>query len=217
MTSTNGHYLTEENVKRVIRSGLDRLIVSVDHFEQDSYQHYRIGGRIDTVIEGIKTLVRVRSESRSTRPFIILQFLISGDNEFRLAEFRKRGYRLGADRVEFKTMQILDFEKGSPFIPESTKNSRYRKSETNGFRVKYRYFNHCWKMWHSCVVTWDGSVVPCCFDKNAEYPLGSFENENSFSSIWFGDPYKNFRSRLLHRRKEINICSNCTEGTNPWI
>ena len=110
MTSTNGHYLTGENAKRVINSGLDRIIISVDSFDQTSYSRYRIGGNIETVTQGIENLVRMRDEMRSSTPFIILQFIAFRDNENRLAEYKKAGYSLGADRVSIKTMQIYDYQ-----------------------------------------------------------------------------------------------------------
>jgi len=75
--------------------------------------------------------------------------------------------------------------------------------------------DHCWKMWHSCVVTWDGKVVPCCFDKDAHFVLGDLRN-NSFSNVWNGDPYKAFRTSLLVSRSEIEMCRNCTEGSRVF-
>jgi radical SAM protein with 4Fe4S-binding SPASM domain len=70
-------------------------------------------------------------------------------------------------------------------------------------------------MWNSCVVTWDGKVVPCCFDKDAHYTLGDL-NKNSFGEIWRSREYDNFRRSILQSREEIEICKNCTEGTKVW-
>jgi radical SAM protein with 4Fe4S-binding SPASM domain len=66
-------------------------------------------------------------------------------------------------------------------------------------------------MWHSCVITWDGNIVPCCFDKDAKYTMGNI-NEQSFREIWNGERYQEFRSRLFTGRGAIDICRNCTEG-----
>lgn len=75
--------------------------------------------------------------------------------------------------------------------------------------------NRCWKMWHSCVITWDGRVVPCCFDKDASHALGELKN-TSFREIWYSSAYYNFRGAILRSREEIDICKNCTEGTKVW-
>ena len=70
-------------------------------------------------------------------------------------------------------------------------------------------------MWHACVITWNGSVVPCCFDKDAEHSLGEL-SQNTFREVWKGGAYKNFRAALLKGRDQIEICKNCTEGTKVW-
>ncbi|RYY69770.1 MAG: radical SAM protein, partial [Chitinophagaceae bacterium] len=50
-TSTNAHYLTDENARKTVESGLDRLIISIDGTTQETYKQYRVGGNIDKVIE----------------------------------------------------------------------------------------------------------------------------------------------------------------------
>jgi len=82
-------------------------------------------------------------------------------------------------------------------------------------RFFYILENSCWKMWHSCVITWDGKVVPCCFDKDATHHLGDLSTY-SFNEIWQNETYSAFRNSLLQSRKEIEICKNCTEGTKVW-
>jgi radical SAM protein with 4Fe4S-binding SPASM domain len=75
--------------------------------------------------------------------------------------------------------------------------------------------NHCWKLWHSCVITWDGLVVPCCFDKDATHQFGDLK-ETTFAQLWQNEKYQNFRSAILKSRSEIDICTNCTEGAKVW-
>jgi len=70
-------------------------------------------------------------------------------------------------------------------------------------------------MWHSCVITWDGKIVPCCFDKDAKYVMGDLKQQ-AFPEIWKSDAYNRFRASLLKGRNEIDICKNCTEGTKVW-
>jgi radical SAM protein with 4Fe4S-binding SPASM domain len=70
-------------------------------------------------------------------------------------------------------------------------------------------------MWSSGVITWDGLVVPCCFDKDATHQMGNLA-ENSFHDVWKGPAYNGFRQAILKSRSEIDICKNCTEGTKVW-
>ena len=71
--------------------------------------------------------------------------------------------------------------------------------------------NQCWKLWHSNIVTWNGTITPCCFDKDAKYSMGNLEEE-LFENIWQNNKYQNFRKQLLFNRNSIDICKNCSEG-----
>lgn len=214
-TSTNAHYLTPENARKTIDSGLDRIIISIDGTSQDTYQSYRIGGSLEKVIEGTKNLIEQKRKLKSRTPYIIFQFLVVKPNEHQIPEVKKLAKELGVDEVKLKTAQIYDYENGSPLIPDNPIYSRYRKKEDGTFGIKNSLDNNCWRMWHSCVITWDGKVVPCCFDKDAQFTLGSLEHQ-SFKQIWESKTYNKFRSSLLKGRDQIEICKNCTEGTKVW-
>ncbi|HXS57540.1 MAG TPA: radical SAM/SPASM domain-containing protein, partial [Hanamia sp.] len=172
-TSTNAHYLTDEVAKKTIESGLDRLIISIDGTTQDVYQQYRRGGRLDKVIAGAKNVVKWKKELNSKTPFIFFQFLVVKPNEHQIEEIKKLGAEIGVDEVRFKTAQVYDYENDpNNLIPENEKFSRYKKSKAGKHEAKNKLANHCWKLWQANVITWDGMVVPCCFDKDASHRLG---------------------------------------------
>jgi radical SAM protein with 4Fe4S-binding SPASM domain len=214
-TSTNAHYLKEENAKLTIQSGLDRLIISIDGTTQDTYQSYRVGGSLEKVIEGTKNIIAAKKQLRSSTPHVVFQFLVVKPNEHQIDDVYRIARELGVDQVVLKTAQIYDYRNGSDLIPENEKYSRYKKNGDNSYSIKNELLNHCWKMWQGCVVTWDGKVVPCCFDKDAQYVMGDL-TKNSFEEIWRGKAYQKFRSTLLRSRSEIEMCKNCTEGTRIW-
>ncbi len=214
-TSTNAHYLNDEASKKTIESGLDRLIISIDGTTQEIYESYRVGGQLSKVIEGTKNIIKWRKQLKSKTPMIVFQFLVVKPNEHQVAEVKKIGKELGVDDVWFKTAQLYDYENGNELIPTVEKYSRYKKNSSGKWSIKNKLLNHCWKMWHSCVVTWDGWVVPCCFDKDAQHKLGSLKQQ-SFKDLWRNESYQNFRTSLLKARSEIDICTNCTEGTKVW-
>ena len=214
-TSTNAHYLTDENAKKTVESGLDRMIISIDGTTQEVYEQYRVGGNLVKVIEGTKNILRWKKELKSKTPHVIFQFLVVKPNEHQLADVKKLAEELGVDEVGFKTAQIYDYENGSDLIPTIDKYARYKQNTDGSYKIKNKLLDHCWKMWHSCVITWDGLVVPCCFDKDAEYRLGDLKKK-TFKEVWQSEPYQNFRKSLTDSRAEIEMCKNCTEGTKVW-
>lgn len=214
-TSTNAHYLNDEAARKTVASGLDRLIISIDGTTQETYQSYRIGGKLDKVVEGAKNIVRWKKKMRSQTPHVIFQFLVVKPNEHQIADVFALGHEIGVDQVVLKTAQIYNYENGSDLIPVQEQFSRYKKQPDGSYAIKNKLLNNCWKMWHSCVITWDGKVVPCCFDKDAKFVLGDLKT-NSFKEIWNSEKYNLFRASLLRSRSEIEICKNCTEGTKVW-
>jgi radical SAM protein with 4Fe4S-binding SPASM domain len=215
-TSTNAHYLTDENAKKTIESGLDRLIISIDGTTQEVYQQYRVGGKLDKVLEGARNIVKWKKEMKSSKPFVIFQFLVVRPNEHQVEDVKKLAKEIGVDDVWFKTAQIYDYENDpNQLIPTIDKFSRYRKNAGGRFVPKNKMANHCWKLWHANVITWDGLVVPCCFDKDAQHQLGDLKME-SFRETWNNENYRTFRKQLMNSRKNIDICSNCSEGTKIW-
>jgi len=214
-TSTNAHYLNDDNARRTIESGLDRLIISIDGTTQDVYEQYRVGGKLAKVLEGTKNVVKWKKEMKSRTPFIVFQFLVVKPNEHQIEDVKKLAKEMGVDDVWFKTAQVYDYENDpNKLIPTLDKYSRYKKT-SSGYEFKGKLANHCWRLWHDPVITWDGLVAPCCFDKDAQHQLGDLK-ERSFKEIWENGEYKKFRTAILKGRKNIDICSNCSEGTKVW-
>lgn len=215
ITSTNAHYLNEENAKNTVLSKLDKLIISVDGITQEVYAQYRIGGKLNAVLEGTREILKQKKLLKSKTPHVVWQFVVFKPNQHQVEAVKKLGRELGVDEVKIKTAQIYDFENGNELIPDIEKFSRYTKSDNGNYVLKNKLLNQCWRMWQGCVITWDGKVVPCCFDKDAKYKLGNLANED-FKSIWFSEPYNKFRQSILKSRSGIDICNNCSEGTKVW-
>ena len=214
-TSTNAHFLSEENAQKTIESGLSRLTISIDGTTQETYENYRKNGSLEKAIEGTKNMVKWKKTLKSKTPHIIFQFLVVKPNEHQIEDAKKLANELGVNEIRFKTAQLYNYKNGNVLMPSIDKYSRYKKKSDGTYSLKNKMLNECWRMWSSCVITWDGKVVPCCFDKDATHQLGTLEKQ-SLQEIWRSKPYHHFRKTLLTNRQSIDICQNCTEGTKVW-
>lgn len=215
-TSTNAHYLNDANARRTVESGLDRLIISIDGTTQEVYQQYRVGGKLEKVLAGARNIMKWKKELKSKTPFVFFQFLVVKPNEHQIEDVKRLAAEIGVDDVRFKTAQVYDYEQDpNQLIPTLDKYSRYRRNEQGEFQFKNSLQNHCWRLWHATVISWDGLVVPCCFDKDAQHTLGDLKGK-PFKEVWHSDQYVNFRRQILQSRKNIDICANCSEGTKVW-
>jgi len=214
-TSTNAHYLNEETARMTVESGLKRLIISIDGTTQETYEQYRTGGQLAKVIEGTQAILSQKKALNSHTPHVIWQFVVFKPNEHQVEEVKALGKKLGVDEVKIKTAQIYDFETGHDLIPNNEKLARYQKNASGTYEIKNKLLNQCWRMWQGSVITWDGKMIPCCFDKDALYRLGDLKL-TPLPAIWYSEAYQKFRQAILIGRSEIDICKNCTEGTKVW-
>jgi len=208
--STNGHFVNVKTIDNILNNAPDKLIYSMDGLDEESYQNYRVGGSFKKADEGLRLLIKKRNELGRKKPFVEFQFIVMKQNEHLLDEVKKYGKDVGVNKVVFKTMQVSSYENAVHFLPSNQKYRRYIVNN-GSVKIKNKLKNHCFALWRTSVITWDGKVVPCCFDKDANFGLGELK-EKSMKKIWLSEPYRNFRQGVLNNRKGLSMCTNCTEG-----
>ena len=214
-TSTNAHHLTEAKCQALIDAGLNRLIVSIDGLTQETYASYRVGGTLSKVMEGTQNMVEAKRQ-RGRGPHLVWQFLVVGPNEHELPELLQAASACGVDEVEIKTAQLDDPRDGHPLLTEAAAHRRYDRDPITGqWTLRNALEDACWRMWQGAVLTWDGRVVPCCFDKDAHHVMGKL-GDQSMAEIWHNEAYAAFRRTLFADRAGIPMCTNCSEGSHVY-
>ncbi len=209
MSSTNGHFLDEEKSIATIQSGLDYLIISLDGTNAEEYAYYRRGGDFNKVLQGVKTLVAARKRLKAWNPYIVLQFIVFRHNEKSIEKIKHLAKKLEVDALQIKSAQLLDDE-AMAWLPTQKAWRRY-EIQQGKLRVKSTLPNRCKRSWFGIEITWDGKVLPCCFDKNAEHVYASVVQGNLHH--WLKNTMAQaFRKQLWQNRAAIEICRNCTEG-----
>ena len=215
-TSSNAHFIDSNNAEAIVASGLDQLIISVDGVTQEVYQQYRVHGDLAKVWVATEAIVEAKRKLKSTTPHVIFQCLAVKPNEHEIPLVFKKAKALGVDEVRIKSAQLYEYKVGNPLMPENESYSRYKRNRKGEFELKHPGGNHCWRMWSGSVITWDGQVVPCCFDKDASHAMGELTKE-TFQQVWNNPRYKKFRNAVLSNRQGIDICQNCSEGSKVWL
>ncbi len=208
LVSTNGNI--DFQADDIINSGLDSMIISLDGTTQETYNKYRINGKLIKVLENVKNLVEAKQRLNRRNPLLRWQFLVMKHNEHELNEIKKLATDLGVDNLELKSVQIYAPDDIKNFLPD---NPRYRRYKVQGddFELKFGIKNRCRRIWTNAVVNWNGDVAICCFDKNGEHKIGNVQ-EHSLKQLWKGTAINKIRQQILTDRKSIPICRNCLEG-----
>ena len=218
IVSTNAQALSRSTAEALVKSGLSRMIVSIDGFSEESYAAYRVGGSLHKALEGLQHLANAKAELHS-RIRIELQVLRLRSNEHEWDWIKKNYKKLGATHLVFKTAQLYNFEHGHPLMPTDERYSRYRKT-TNGTYVHkssplhstpytiHRAFGAlCLRLWSGCVITTSGDVLPCCYDKDHRHTLGNITT-HSLSEIFHSSKANNLRKHILKGHLP-EMCKNC--------
>ena len=212
-TSSNGHFVrTVEQARDIVESGLDEIIFSLDGVDQETYEKYRVGGKIERVFEGIRLLVQTRKELASRTPQVNLQFIVMRHNEKDLAQAERLARELKADKFLVKTTQVYTAAEGEEFLPQEESFRRYKSNGNGKLVVKGQPVRGCKVLWYSSMVNWDGTVAPCCFDKDVDFEMGQAFDGHFFGEIWRGRSYMDFRRKILEDRGSVEMCLNCSEG-----
>ena len=199
--STNAAYIDSDTSHKLINSGVNRIIVSVDGVNNQSYEKYRKGGDVNKVWEALSLLVEARGNE--IFPQIIVQTVVSKVNENELDKIRQLSNKIGADKVVFKTMQVYsDFDAWVP------KNKKFQRK--SNFASHNNIQIGCFRALSGVVINSDGEVVPCCFDKLTEFSFGNVAK--GLNNIICSDRRVVFLNSLYKEGTVYSICKTCPHG-----
>jgi MoaA/NifB/PqqE/SkfB family radical SAM enzyme len=188
--SSNLCSFDETDVDRIINSGLELLVVSLDGITQATYQEYRVKGDVEKVKRNIEMIMKRKGELGSPNPVIQIQFIVMEHNQHEIEKAVDFSRRINVEEFVLK-------EVGPRFSPKVFK----------GGDIKLRALeilnelNMCRRLWGAVYVGWNGDVRPCCltFDGNAGNMLA-----DEFKEIWNNETY--IASRRIFKPDAKNIC-----------
>ena len=213
IVSTNAQLLTQSLANRLVKSGLDHIIVSIDGISQASYEAYRVGGKLHLALDGLRYLNTARQQYHS-RICIEMQVLRLKTNENEWKWISQHYRMFGATKLTFKTAQLYNYRNGHPLMPSQLKYARYRRT-ADGTYILYRSLwrriwpqHPCYRLWSGCVINTRGQVLPCCYDKASQFTFGSI-HQTDIKNVWQSESAKQFRKTILDKQHLPLICQEC--------
>jgi MoaA/NifB/PqqE/SkfB family radical SAM enzyme len=105
ISSTNGRPFAQPGLsERVVRSGLDTLIFSIDGIRQDTYERFRGRGTLEVALEGLRSVAGAKRALNSRLPLVSLSFIVTRHNEHEVSELPSFARSLGVDALTLKTL-----------------------------------------------------------------------------------------------------------------
>ncbi len=208
VTSTNAHYLNDtDQVAAILSSGLSTLIVAIDSIDNADYRAYRVGGKLERAIGGLKKAVELKRVIGS-KTMINLRMVVMRQNENQIAQMRRMAREMGADRFTVKTLNPScgDVSMDSNLVPLNKKLRRFQYVGNTWERIPVNA--SCDRVAVMSNIFSNGDVVPCCYDFDSSMKIGN-AFETPFSRIWVSPEYREARRRIHEQRGELTRCSNC--------
>lgn len=197
--STNADLLDEERALRLLASGVDVVIFSIDGATAATHEAIRIGTHFDRVVANVERFVTLRDGQVSpTR--IVFRFIRQDGNRGEWEAFRSRWLpRARLDRGDQVIAYDVQSWGGKIGIPKGTSLPQVPPELP------------CHHVWDRLIVLQDGTVPLCCADVHQpELDLGNAFQASPIE-IYNGSKFEGIRE--LHRsgrRNEMRICRDCT-------
>jgi radical SAM protein with 4Fe4S-binding SPASM domain len=201
--STNATLLDDWWCERLATCGLDEIIVSVDGLTQETYQVYRVGGKLHKVSAGIRRLVQ-RIRDRGSALKVVMQFIVFRHNEHEVEGVFDYGKDLGVHKVAIKVSGSAS--RVAEFRPTNEKYVAVNRSGTRSGPL-------CDWVFKTLVVNADGEVMPCCWaGHKTEYSMGNVFRQ-PVAEIWNSERYRTLRQAVAERSNLWELCvRKCLKG-----
>jgi len=219
VSSTNGHLFKDrEQANKLMASGLDSIIFAVDGISQETYEPYRQGGSLESVLQGIRTVVARKRDLKSKTPLINLRFIVMKHNEHEIPRLKELAKSLEVDALTLKTLNPVNQDPYSEnpserrihneFLPEEHRYRRFKYDATGQNVIRLRR-NPCKQLWNNPVIHWSGAVCSCTYDPKEKYRLGDLQND-TFKNIWSQAPYRRLRHQFRVDWNQLPLCRECS-------
>lgn len=196
--STNGSLLSPEVSKRLVDSGLDEIIISVDACEsQDIYGKIRVGGDIKALNSNIQSLILNRGNMS-----VVLQFIDMYINRTEKEKFLNK-WKLFDCKMEISCLYTWANQ-----IPSLNLASDNLSPVLNKKRIP------CADLWNKMAIHWDGNISACCFDYANKLVIGNCTN-TSLEDIWNSSFANKLRKQHLQGKFLLKPCSYCDAWAEP--
>jgi MoaA/NifB/PqqE/SkfB family radical SAM enzyme len=215
--SSNLVIATSDDLDKLIDSGLEYLVVSLDGASEETYSKYRIRGDFQRVVDNMAELIRRRNARGKTTPVVEWQYIVMKPNEHEIPQAEAMAKKLGVDLIRFIPVGMpFEFrnrkEVADTWYPDSVKG----RVDSDGTEQQYGQAGKpgpCFYLYRSMVVNADGGVSPCCvvYRKNRDFAqLG--EGEIDLPGLWNNEKFQSarslFSSEKLEKRRPT-VCDTC--------
>lgn len=211
--TSNFNTINQDRINKILESGLEHLIISIDGIDQQSYEKYKVGGNYDNIINNIKKLIETKKDKKARYPLVDWQFLIMKHNVSLMDTAARiaRGLGIGI-RYSRIGVDLNNQKENAEWLPE-VEIRKIFKFEDQVIKNQ-KEFQVCSWLYRTVFINWDLGISPCCnyYTGDKTYDFGNL-NHSTFNEIWNGNEYLVARKMLKNGdgKDFNNICYKCIQ------
>jgi radical SAM protein with 4Fe4S-binding SPASM domain len=198
--SVNPMMLNEKTALSLLCSGLHILYLSLDGHNDETFFKIRgINNMYDLSRSKMIDFLKLKKESLSNMKIILsmIDFSLNDDSVAAVKEEWESNKEIDGFLLKNYTTWDGAIPEIHALAPESI------TAETRDYSIV-----NCSFPWVNMTVTWDGDVVPCCFDYNKKLVLGNALS-HTLSYIWNDAPMRGLRHEFITNKVTNALCKNC--------
>lgn len=193
--NTNGSLLTENRARRILDSGLARLLVGIDAATKETYDKVRIGGNYTKLMRNVERFLNLREQLNQKTPILRVSYVRMNIN-FEEQEAFFELWRDVADQVAFQEYRPPSHDEGS-----------FEDRHVGYTKIKPDY--SCTQPWERFVIKGNGIITPCCSFHSYKLPQGNLDSTTIYQA-WNSPGMKQLRKHMKDRTWEQNpVCNAC--------
>jgi len=186
--TTNATRLTEALSHKILESGVNLVVFSVDAADAETYESIRIRGNFSEVVKNIRTFHQIREQHY---PASSCTTRISG---VRIRETQD------LDQITTFWGKVVD---------EVGIKDAVERWDTYNNTPHPQLTNPCSYLWERLYIWHDGRVGVCDADYKSKLQLGRFGNK-TISEVWTGEALTKLRQEHVRRLRETRYpCDRC--------
>jgi MoaA/NifB/PqqE/SkfB family radical SAM enzyme len=195
---------SEGESEAICQSGLFSLFGSIDGATQESYEKYRVGGRLERALDNLRQLLAARDRLGSETPGLMWLFHLNRYNEHEVELARGIAAEIGVD-IWFKLLSAppsfqTRFQR-DPWPITKPPDSRIKwlphQVNENLAPIQLHPLLHpaCRQPFTTAVINWNADLYPCCVVTGERFILGNLLRQ-TLEEAWNGPPMRACRTFL---------------------
>ncbi len=191
--NTNAVLLTEEKFERLIDTRLDRISISIEGYNKETYEKFRVGAKFEQLFDNVSKLITIRKRKKSLTQIRIQTVLL--------------------DELKDEFNEYVNFWKN--FADEVSYLDAREETNENKAADKVAAWA-CPFLWQRMTILYDGTLLPCLMHGIHDFSSMQLGNvaDSSIGDQWNGEKERQLRS--LHKTGKshnIQTCRQCSFRT----